>query len=77
MADLTFGFSYTFIFGSCILGFLYGIYNWYMVMSIDINRGHNHENELKRPLVDQHFDSFGEMVKISELIQNVNTINNK
>lgn len=40
-------------------------------MSIDITKGHNHDSELKRPLVDKKIDSFHEMNKISVLIQNV------
>jgi len=35
MTDLNFGFAYTFILVACVAGFLFGLWNFYLVTSID------------------------------------------
>lgn len=36
MSDLSFGFAYTFILASCVVGFIFGMWNWWIVNNIII-----------------------------------------
>jgi len=38
MTDLSFSFAYAYVLSACLVGFLFGIYNWFMVMSIDTTK---------------------------------------
>lgn len=46
MTDLSFSFAYSFTFSACLVGFLFGVYNWFAVLNIDTS-GKNKDNEEK------------------------------
>lgn len=72
MTDLSFSFAYTFIFVSCGVGFLFGLYNWFAVMSIDTEKK-NKESDREEPLMGHKTEdgkcSYEVMNHTSRLIQ--------
>jgi hypothetical protein len=62
--DLTF--AYSFILSSCLIGFIFGVWNWYSVMSVKINK--KDQDSEKSLLNDENYNL---MEEISEKIQNV------
>lgn len=55
MTDLSFTFAYTYTFVACAVGFLFGIWNWYVVTSIDTeeNVQSNEGDDKEEPLVNK------------------------
>jgi len=62
--------AYIFISTACTIGFLFGLYNWYTVSSIEIKNQDDEKGELKQ--IDT--ETLGNLLKfcnqISELIKN-------
>ena len=65
--------SYIFIFSSCLAGILFGLWNWYSVMSIKISKDENKE-DTEAPLITN--ENYKLMEEISEKIQDVNLLLN-
>ena len=63
--------AYIFIFSSCLAGILFGLWNWYSVMSIKISKEDNKE-DTEAPLITN--ENYKLMEEISEKIQEVNFI---
>jgi H+-translocating diphosphatase len=60
-------FAYTFIFSSCFVGLIFGVWNWWSVMSIKIEGG-DREIDTESPLITNENNKL--MIEISEKIQN-------
>jgi hypothetical protein len=71
--EITFTFAYSFIFASCGVGLLFGLWNWYSVMSIK-PRLNNEDTDSESPLISSTNISL--MDDIAEKIQNVNIMIN-
>jgi hypothetical protein len=67
-ADISFTFAYTFIFASCTVGVLFGLYNWYSVMKIKPELK-EHDIDTESPLINN--SNITLMHDISTKIQNV------
>jgi H(+)-translocating pyrophosphatase len=67
MSELSFGFSYTFIFVSCVVGFVFGIWNWVSVLGIETHFDNRDDKE--RPLQTEHRNSNEIMNETSAKIQ--------
>jgi len=65
--------AYIFIFSSCLAGILFGLWNWYSVMSIKISKDENKE-DTEAPLITN--ENYKLMEEISEKIQDVNLLLN-
>jgi inorganic pyrophosphatase len=59
-------FAYTFIFSSCVAGLLFGIWNWWSVMSVKIENG-DREIDSESPLITDENNLL--MIEISKKIQ--------
>jgi hypothetical protein len=71
MTDLSFTSSYIFIFVSCIIGFLFGIWNWMSVMSIDISKKPEGYGD-RENFIPRNYEKYSEnMEDISGKIQRV------
>jgi H+-translocating diphosphatase len=73
MTELSFTFAYAFILASCAVGFLFGIWNWFVVTGIEPDESKKPKTDHQEPLVDLK-DSEGHscnevMNKTSKLIQ--------
>ncbi len=66
--------AYIFIFSSCLAGILFGLWNWYSVMSIKISKEENKE-DTEAPLMITN-ENYKLMEEISEKIQEVNLLIN-
>ena len=65
-------FAYTFVLSCSAVGFLFGIWNWWSVMSIKTEKP---KTDDEKPLLIGE-ENFKRMNEISELIQNVRIENN-
>ena len=68
-ADISFTFAYSFVFASCAVGLLFGIYNFYSVMNIKPELRREHEIDTESPLISD--TNITLMFKISDKIQKV------
>ena len=74
MSEISFAYAHTFIISSCVVGFIFGIYNWFavlfffknQVMSIDTN-----PTDLKEPLNPNNNECIKVMNDVALKIQNV------
>ena len=73
MSEISYLFAYLFILISCLVGFLFGILNWYFVCSIDTNHKNLKKGDSNEPLMEAKTSEgkscFEEMNKVSQLIQ--------
>ena len=72
LAKLDFTTAYTLVFSSCAAGLLFGLYNWYKVMSLKLNFNKT-EGDVEAPLMKISEESRMLMKEISEKIQKVIT----
>jgi len=69
--QISFAFAYSFIFASCAVGLLFGLWNWYSVMSINPKLNQD-ETDTESPLINSNNITL--MHDIAEKIQNVNKL---
>lgn len=66
--ELTFNLVYLYILSACVIGFLYGIFNWIAVMSISVDNKFKDGEEGRTPVKDEEIV---QMNLIAEKIQEV------
>ena len=71
--EISFTFAYSFIFASCGIGLIFGLWNWYSVMSIKPEL-RDEDNDTESPLINS--TNINLMYDIAEKIQNVKRIIN-
>ena len=66
--DLSYNVIYAYLFGTCFIGFVYGIINWCQVNSINIKETINEEQQPNRKSLGAHIEK---MEQTSQKIQSV------
>lgn len=67
MFELSFSFAYIFIFTSCVLGFIYGLYNWSVINDVDTSKPKGDSES--QSLTKNKENSYDVMNKTSVMIQ--------
>jgi hypothetical protein len=69
--ELSYDLVYLYIFSSCALGFIYGVYNWIHVRALSTNAQFNHDEPERKNIRPEHIAIMNET---ADKIQSVSKI---